>query len=155
MYKRQCAIGGAWWGVDLAQTWGLREADGGVLKPLWQRVTLGAGLALLGVSFLAGMLVYLRFYIIGIDVEDEGQTVVIRRFAPFPVRRFPSAQVRISGTVNAGDPLTVTAPYDGMESGDVGSYLVWGPSTTEFFDAVASGRTPPAGLPRVLSLIHI
>lgn len=51
-----------------------------------------------------------------------------------------------------GDPLTVTAPYDGMESGDVGSYLVWGPSTTEFFDAVASGRTPPAGLPRVRAL---
>lgn len=42
-----------------------------------------------------------------------------------------------------GDPLTVTAPYDGMASGTVGSYLVWGPSTTEFFDAVASGRTPP------------
>ncbi|WP_245847123.1 LCP family protein [Dietzia natronolimnaea] len=42
-----------------------------------------------------------------------------------------------------GDPLTVTAPYDGMDSGSVGSYLVWGPSTTGFFDAVASGRTPP------------
>lgn len=41
-----------------------------------------------------------------------------------------------------GDPLTVTAPYDGMDSGSVGSYLVWGPSTSEFFDAVASGRTP-------------
>ena len=42
-----------------------------------------------------------------------------------------------------GDPLTVTAPYDGMGSGAVGSYLVWGPSTSGFFDAVASGRTPP------------
>uniref|UniRef100_UPI002814F48C LCP family protein n=1 Tax=Dietzia sp. SYD-A1 TaxID=2780141 RepID=UPI002814F48C len=42
-----------------------------------------------------------------------------------------------------GDPLTVTAPYDGMDSGSVGSYLVWGPNTTGFFDAVASGRTPP------------
>ncbi|MFN3601589.1 MAG: LCP family protein [Dietzia sp.] len=41
-----------------------------------------------------------------------------------------------------GDPLTVTAPYDGMASGNVGSYLVWGPSTTGFFEAVASGRTP-------------
>lgn len=41
------------------------------------------------------------------------------------------------------DPLTVTVPYDGMGSGDVGSYLVWGPSTTAFFDAVASGGTPP------------
>lgn len=40
------------------------------------------------------------------------------------------------------DPLTVTTPYDGMESGDVGSYLVWGPGTTGFFDAVARGRTP-------------
>ncbi|HHX86216.1 MAG TPA: LCP family protein [Actinomycetales bacterium] len=41
------------------------------------------------------------------------------------------------------DPLTVTTPYDGMGSGAVGSYLVWGPSTTAFFDAVASGDTPP------------
>lgn len=42
------------------------------------------------------------------------------------------------------DPLTVTAPYDGMGSGNVGSYLVWGTSTTSFFDAVASGQTPPS-----------
>lgn len=41
-----------------------------------------------------------------------------------------------------GDPLTVTAPHDGMASGSVGSYLVWGPTTTGFFDAVANGRTP-------------
>lgn len=41
-----------------------------------------------------------------------------------------------------GDPLTVTAPHDGMASGAVGSYLVWGPTTTGFFDAVASGRVP-------------
>ncbi|GLB64386.1 putative transcriptional regulator [Dietzia sp. NCCP-2495] len=40
------------------------------------------------------------------------------------------------------DPLTVTAPNDGMASGTVGSYLVWGPTTTGFFDAVANGRTP-------------
>lgn len=41
-----------------------------------------------------------------------------------------------------GDPLTVTAPHDGMASGTVGSYLVWGPTTTGFFEAVAAGRTP-------------
>ncbi|MCT2275299.1 LCP family protein [Dietzia cinnamea] len=40
------------------------------------------------------------------------------------------------------DPLTVTAPHDGMASGSVGSYLTWGPTTTGFFDAVAAGRTP-------------
>ena len=42
----------------------------------------------------------------------------------------------------SGDPLTVTVPHDGMASGAVGSYLVWGPTTTGFFDAVAAGRTP-------------
>ncbi|MCT1640865.1 LCP family protein [Dietzia cinnamea] len=40
------------------------------------------------------------------------------------------------------DPLTVTAPHDGMASGSVGSYLTWGPTTTGFFEAVAAGRTP-------------
>ena len=43
----------------------------------------------------------------------------------------------------SGDPLTVTAPHDGMASGTVGSYLVWGPSTSAFFEAVAAGRMPP------------
>lgn len=42
----------------------------------------------------------------------------------------------------SNDPLTVTAPHDGTGSGTVGSYLVWGPSTTDFFGAVASGDTP-------------
>ncbi|WP_230931548.1 LCP family protein, partial [Dietzia aurantiaca] len=42
----------------------------------------------------------------------------------------------------SADPLTVTVPHDGMASGSVGSYLVWGPTTTGFFDAVAAGRTP-------------
>ncbi|KAA0919864.1 LytR family transcriptional regulator [Dietzia sp. ANT_WB102] len=42
----------------------------------------------------------------------------------------------------SNDPLTVTAPHDGMASGSVGSYLVWGPTTTGFFDALAAGRTP-------------
>lgn len=42
----------------------------------------------------------------------------------------------------SSDPLTVTVPHDGMDSGAVGSYLVWGPTTTGFFDAVAAGRTP-------------
>ena len=41
------------------------------------------------------------------------------------------------------DPVTVTVPYDGMESGDIGSYLVWGDQTKEFFDAIAHGKTPP------------
>src|SRR5699024_12780605 len=45
-----------------------------------------------------------------------------------------------------GDPLTVTAPDDANASGSVGSYLVWGPSTTGFFDALASGDTPPREL---------
>lgn len=79
---------------------------------------------------------------------------LLNPFTAIPLINSASAAV----TVDSGDhvwtlasvmwklknnPVTVTAPYDGMESGSVGSYLVWGPSTTSFFDAVASGKTPP------------
>jgi hypothetical protein len=44
-----------WCGFDLAQTHGLREADGGVLAPLSERLAVGGVVALLGIGFAVGM----------------------------------------------------------------------------------------------------
>lgn len=44
------------------------------------------------------------------------------------------------------DPVTATVPFDGMASGSVGSYLVWGETTNAFFDAMRQGKTPSPDL---------
>ena len=45
-----------------------------------------------------------------------------------------------------GDLTTTTVPHDGMAAGMVGSYLVWGPSATTFFDSIREGEVPPEHL---------
>ena len=97
-----CAVGAGWWGLDLGHSWGLAEVDGGVLKPLWQRVALGVGVALLGLSFPAGMLAYGSHYVVSLDLEDRGRLLRIGRVAPFPALRLPVDQVKIGDKVNTG-----------------------------------------------------
>jgi hypothetical protein len=62
LFSAVCAAGALYWGWDLFTTVGLRPADGGVLRPLWERLAWGLGVAGLGVAFLAGMWVYGRMY---------------------------------------------------------------------------------------------
>jgi hypothetical protein len=102
LFAATCAIGASWAGIELGRTWGLAEADGGMLEPLWQRVALGGGVAFLGLSFLAGMLVYWRRYIVSLDVEDGGRTVRIDRLAPLPALRLPVDHVQVDGKVHTG-----------------------------------------------------
>ena len=53
-----CAAGASAGGHDIAQTWGLAAADGGVLKSLGARLLLGGGLAAAGLGFGFGMVIY-------------------------------------------------------------------------------------------------
>jgi hypothetical protein len=100
LFAAACALGAAWWGLDLGRTYGLAEADGGVLRPLWQRAALGGCLALLGLAFLAGMLVYWRFYVVRLDVEDGGRLLRIGRLPPFPTLLVPCDQVKVGDAVH-------------------------------------------------------
>jgi hypothetical protein len=97
-----CAGGAVAAGLDLGRTWGLREADGGVLRPLAHRLALGGGVAALGVAFLTGMVVYLRFYVLRVDVLDGGRTVRIGRLFPFPALLVPAGRVRLGAKVHRG-----------------------------------------------------
>ncbi|MEI6670311.1 MAG: hypothetical protein WCP29_19375 [Acidobacteriota bacterium] len=108
-----CAVGAGWWGLDIARTWGLAEADGGVLKPLWQRVAFGSGVGLLGLAFFAGMLVYWRFYIVSIDVEPDGTTVRLGRLFPVPAVVVKAADLRVGSKIHTGDSglIGVLAPW--------------------------------------------
>lgn len=66
-----CLALGLWWGVDLVQTFGLNEADGGSLAPLPHRLALGTLLASLGLAFAAGMWLYGRVYAARIDFDPN------------------------------------------------------------------------------------
>jgi len=67
-----CALGGLYWGFDLARHYGLAPGDGGVLAPLGVRLAWGAGVALLGLAFAAGMDLYGRHYIARAWLDEAG-----------------------------------------------------------------------------------
>jgi hypothetical protein len=66
-----CAALSIWWGIDLAQTYGLNPGDGGVLRPLSQRLLVGTIVAGLGVAFAVGMWMYGRCYAARIDFDED------------------------------------------------------------------------------------
>lgn len=73
-----CAAGALWWGLDLAQHYGLAPGDGGVLKPWPARVALGGGVAALGLAFLAGMWVYGRHYVVDVRATPDSERLCVR-----------------------------------------------------------------------------
>ena len=76
-----------WWGYHLSQTYGLSPGDGGVLRPLPQRLAWGGFVALFGLICMVGMHIYGRQYIARAWVDEQAQRV---RFAT--VRWFGSAR---------------------------------------------------------------
>ena len=68
-------------GVNVARTYGLSPFDGGVLRPLGQRLALGGGLALFGLAIIAGMQYYLSRYVVTMTREgDDIHLVTASRF---------------------------------------------------------------------------
>ncbi len=57
------AVATLYWGWNLLRTYGLSPGDGGVLRPLGQRIALGAFVGSLGPMFFGGMLVFNRHYV--------------------------------------------------------------------------------------------
>ena len=60
-----CALclGSLVWGADLIQQYGLSAGDGGVLRPLPERLAWGGLVSLLGLAAAGGMAFYVRLYI--------------------------------------------------------------------------------------------
>jgi hypothetical protein len=72
MWFALATLGGAlYWGIDLAQTYGLSPGDGGELRPLWQRLAVALLVVGLGAVFPAGMWLYGRLYVARIDHDPE------------------------------------------------------------------------------------
>jgi hypothetical protein len=64
-----------WWGLDLAWTYGLRPADGGMLAPWPQRLGFGALVASLGIAFVAAMWCYGSRYAAGIAFDPDTRRI--------------------------------------------------------------------------------
>ena len=63
-------IGGVGSGIHLMETYGLREADGGTLKPLPVRIAMGGGVALAGLGAAAGMAFYGRRHVARLEIDE-------------------------------------------------------------------------------------
>ena len=74
-------IGGLWAGWSIILYFGLSEADGGVLRPLWQRLLFGGSIALLGGTVAYGMWIYVHLYVLRMSLQ--GNTVTMQVMAPF------------------------------------------------------------------------
>jgi hypothetical protein len=107
-----CAAGSSWAGVYLAQNYGLEPADGGVLHPLPVRLIMGGTVASLGLSFLGGMLVYARCYVVQIQqvAQDTLQFGLL----------WPGLEVRVQKADLAG-----TASHAGVTQGRIPVNAPW------------------------------
>lgn len=77
-------LGCLYWSVDIAQTYGISPADGGVLRPPIQRYAMAALLVFLGLAPMLGMILYNRRYLTRIVLDPEGlELTVIGLLWPF------------------------------------------------------------------------
>ena len=70
-----------WGGWAIFHSFGLAEADGGVLRPLWQRLALGGGVAGLGLAAAGGMWLYTVLY--ALRIVRSGDRITITTMTPF------------------------------------------------------------------------
>jgi len=66
-----CTAGCLYWAWLLAHTYGLSPGDGGVLRPLHQRLMMAGFVALIGVLPTAGMWVFNRRYLTRIERDED------------------------------------------------------------------------------------
>ena len=69
-----------WGGLAILQTWGLSQADGGVLKPLWQRILFGGFVGGFGLACVAGMWIYLNLY--ALRITRQGDVITLTTMTP-------------------------------------------------------------------------
>lgn len=111
------ATGGVliWLGEWTIRTYGLNPAEGGVLRPLSQRVLLGGSFAAAGAACIIGILVYLRCYVSRIEEDETGDAFRVTVIWPFGWRQRmvgPGDVARAS--YNDGVFMNVDAPWHSL-----------------------------------------
>ncbi len=74
------------WAVSLAHSYGLSPGDGGVLRPIGERLLVAGIVMLIALVFLTGIVIYLRRYLIRIELRgDQVEFTVIGVLSPFVI----------------------------------------------------------------------
>jgi hypothetical protein len=108
-----------WLGEWSIRTYGLSPVEGGVLKPLVQRVLLGGSFIAAGVAMIAGFVVYLHCYVARIEEDTAGGGFRLTVLWPFGGRQRTvmlddvAAYSYNVGFSRAGG-ITVNAPWSGL-----------------------------------------
>lgn len=101
-----------WLGEWLIRTYGLGAAEGGVLKPLAQRILLGGSFAAGGAACIIGILVYLRCYVSRIEADDASDAFRVTVIWPFGWRRRMVGQGDVArASYSNGVFMNVDAPW--------------------------------------------
>jgi len=107
-----CAAGCVWAGIDLAQSYGLNPADGGVLAPLSVRLAWGIGVALLGIIFLVGMWIYGKCYVVKIEFDKQNKALHVYTVSFFGSEKHEiNASKVLSSKYHKGELDSVKAPW--------------------------------------------
>lgn len=89
------SAGMMWWGWDLFQTFGLSPGDGGVLRPLVERIAVGGFVGGLGLITGVAMMIYAMHY--AVRVLRDGDRLHIETLTPWALGHwhyeFPVTQV--------------------------------------------------------------
>ena len=106
------ALYGAW---SLYETYGLNPGDGGVLRPLEERVMAAAIVASLGLAFVGAMLFFASRYAVRIEREGDRVDLVTMSLIGTKVRQYSTADFGGGnyhhGRMVSGRGHSVNAPW--------------------------------------------
>lgn len=70
-------------GWEIFKTFGLSPGDGGILRPISQRIAFGAFVASLGAAFASAMMLYASLYVL--RVKRDGDDITFETMSPWGV----------------------------------------------------------------------
>ncbi|MGE0799405.1 MAG: hypothetical protein AB7G13_14550 [Lautropia sp.] len=103
------------WGWQLSRTYGIAPGDGGVLRPLPERLAVGSAVALLGAALIVGLVLFAHRYVLRIERDGDRLALWTLTASALGRRRIDVAPGAILGvTYHHGHfhaRLTVDAPW--------------------------------------------
>ncbi|MBW4574256.1 MAG: hypothetical protein KME08_03130 [Aphanothece sp. CMT-3BRIN-NPC111] len=102
-------VGSTYAGVNLVQHFGQSLGDGGVLKPLPERIALGAFVFSLGAVFAGSMWLYGKFYVASIDFDSREQKLYLNTVEFFGTKRHAIELSNILDSSEHAGQLDLTA----------------------------------------------